>query len=46
MNDEQWHTKPNKNFTVYVPNEAVELYEESSWGKYNIKPISEADFIK
>ena len=46
MNDEQWHTKPNENFTVYVPNEVVKLYEESSWGKYNIKPISEADFSK
>ena len=46
MNDEQWHTKPNKNFTIYVPNEAVKSYEESEWGKYNIKPISEADFIE
>ena len=46
MNDEKWHTKPNKNFIVYVPDDAVETYIISIWGKYTIKPISEADFIK
>ena len=40
------NTHPHPNFTVFVPDEAVETYEASEWGKYNIKPISTADFIK
>ncbi len=46
MNDEKWHTKPNKDFIVYVPDDAVETYKNSIWEKYTIKPISEADFLK
>ena len=40
------NTHPHPNFTVFVPDEAVEVYKQSEWGKYNIKPISSADFIK
>lgn len=40
------NTHPHPNFTVFVPEEAVEVYEQSEWGKYNIKAISEADFIE
>lgn len=45
MNDENWHTKPNKNFVVYVPDDAIETYKNSIWGKYTIKGISEASFL-
>ena len=45
MNDEKWHTKPNKKFIVYVPDDAVETYKNSIWGKYTIKGISEASFL-
>ena len=38
--DEYFHTKPNKNFTVFVPNDAVENYKNSQWKKYNIQPLS------
>lgn len=44
-NDEYWHTKPNNNFTVFVPDEAVHTYQQSPWNKFAIKPISEANFI-
>lgn len=40
------NTHPHPNFTVFVPDEAVEVYKQSEWGKYNIKPISTADFIE
>jgi hypothetical protein len=45
INDEYWHTKPNKNFTVFVPDEAIDTYLQSPWHKFSIKPISEANFI-
>jgi hypothetical protein len=45
INDEYWHTKPNKNFTVFVPDEAVHTYQQSPWNKFAINPISEANFI-
>lgn len=45
INDEYWHTKPNKNFTVFVPDEAVHTYQQSPWNKFAIKSISEANFI-
>lgn len=46
VNNEYWHTKPNQKFIVYVPNEAVETYNQSEWNKYTITPMSEADFIE
>ena len=45
INNEYWHTKPNKNFTVFVPDEAIDTYLQSPWHKFSIKPISEANFI-
>ena len=45
INDEYWHTKLNKNFTVFVPDEAVHTYQQSPWNKFAIKPISGANFI-
>lgn len=41
INNEYWHTKPNKKFTVFVPEESVEIYKQSTWKKYTIKAISE-----
>lgn len=42
---EYWHTKPNKNFTVYVLDEAIETYKQSAWSKYKIEPISSIKHI-
>ena len=39
--NDRFFYKPTVPFTVYVPDDAVETYKESSWGQYNIRPISE-----
>ena len=39
--NDRFFFKPTVPFTVYVPDEAVETYKQSSWGQYNIRPISE-----
>lgn len=44
--NDYWNTKPHENFTVFVPNDAVDTYMQSVWNQYTIKPISEADFLK
>jgi len=41
VNDSYWHKKPNSDFKVYVPDDAVEIYIESKWGEYRILPISQ-----
>ena len=39
--NEGFFAKPQLAFTVYVPDNAVETYKQSSWGQYNIRPISD-----
>jgi len=40
MNDKYWHTTPKENFKIFVPDDSVEIYKQSNWGKYSIMPIS------
>ena len=37
---EYWQTKVHPSFTVYVPDDVVETYQQSAWAQYLIKPIS------
>ena len=40
VENDYWYTTPNSSFTVYVPDNSVEIYKKSSWGNYAIMPIS------
>lgn len=42
---EYWQTKVHSSFSVYVPDDAVETYQQSAWAQYSIKPISSIEHI-
>lgn len=39
------NAKPHENFTIFVPNNSIESYRNSSWNQYPIKPMSQAQTI-
>jgi len=40
INNEYFHSHPNSSFTVYVPDDAIEVYRDSIWDSYKIAGIS------